>query len=237
MIPNSNFESKNIVEEPHSFEAIMRLWTKFFSMDTRFFLLEIPRTDGLNTLVGVIVYAVVITVNSMMTTALTFSETMSKIPLEYTEFMPDSSTILLISLCGGLIGTPLTFYIGNGILFGIAKLFGGRGEYAVQTYLQSLYIVPLGIITLVLYLISLVPILGNFIYYPVLFGVSIFGIILSVRSIKATHDFTTGRAVLVVIAPMIVVFALFACILIVSLSALGPASQGTFSNIIVQMLV
>lgn len=232
MIPNSNYENNNITVEPHSFENIIRLWMKIFSMDERFFLREIPRTDGLNTFVGVIVYAVVITVNSMLTTALTFSETMTNIPLEYVEFLPDSTTFLLVSLCGGLIGTPLTFYIGNGILYGIARLFGGSGDYAVQTYLQSLYIVPLGIITVVLYLISLVPILGNFIYYPVLIVVSIFGIILIVRSLKAAHDFSTGRAVLVIFAPMIVVFAIFTCILIFSLAALGPVSQGTFSNLV-----
>ncbi len=217
--------------EPRSFEEIIGLWPKIFRMNEAFFSNEVPRVSGTKTLVGVLVYAVIAAANAMLTTAMTFSETVAYLPTEYNEFFPSSTTFLMFSLCAGLIGTPITFYLGNGVLYTIARLFGGQGDFATQAYLQSLYLVPMGIIMVVLYFVSLVPLVGNIIYYPLLFAMSIFGIVLSIRSTKVAHRFSTGKALLTIFTPLIVVVILIACIMAVTFATFDPGDLGTFTNI------
>ncbi len=59
-----------------------------------------------------------------------------------------------------LVGTPIGFFIGQGILFGLAKAFGGQGAFTQQAYAFLLFQVPLGILG---GLFELIPIAGGFI--------------------------------------------------------------------------
>jgi hypothetical protein len=105
---------------------------------------------------------------------------------------------------GALISVPLGFFIGVGILYLIAKAFGGEGTFLAQGYTYLLFEVPLGIITSVL---SLIPILGGL----VAFAVGIYAIVLQIFSLMAVHRLSGGKATLVVFIPVIVVLVL-ACV-------------------------
>jgi len=89
------------------------------------------------------------------------------------------------------------FFIGNGILYLIAKAFRGQGTFLAQGYTNLLMAVPLGIISA---LASRVPLLGGL----VAFGVLIYTIILRIFSIMAVHRLSGGKATVVVLLPIAV---------------------------------
>ena len=118
---------------------------------------------------------------------------------------------------GQIIGVPLGFFIGVGILYLIAKAFGGQGTFLAQGYTYLLFEVPLGIITAVL---GLIPILGAL----VAIAVGIYALVLEIFSIMAVHRLSGGKATLVVFIPVIVVFVL-ACIAVFIIIAVVAASH------------
>ena len=118
---------------------------------------------------------------------------------------------------GQIIGVPLGFFIGVGILYLIAKAFGGQGTFLAQGYTYLLFEVPLGTITAVL---GLIPILGAL----VAIGVGIYALVLEIFSIMAVHRLSGGKATLVVFIPVIVVFVL-ACIAVFIIIAVVAASH------------
>ena len=102
---------------------------------------------------------------------------------------------------GQIIGVPLVFFIGVGILYLIAKAFGGQGTFLAQGYTYLLFEVPLGIVTA---LLALIPILGSF----VALAVGIYALVLQIFSIMAVHRLSGGKATLVVFIPVIVAVVL-----------------------------
>jgi len=113
---------------------------------------------------------------------------------------------------GNIIGVPIGFFIGMGILFLIAKMFGGSGTFLQQAYAFSLFYVP---IQLVSSIVGLVPILGSL----VAFVLGIYSIVLAVFAVSASHRLSTGKSVAVVLLPAAIVF-LLVCGLVFALVAL-----------------
>jgi hypothetical protein len=115
---------------------------------------------------------------------------------------------------------PLTiigFFIGTGIVYLIAKAFGGQGTFLTQAYTNLLFAVPLGILS---GLASLVPILGVI----VAFGLSIYSVVLNVFSVMAVHRLSGGKATAVVLIPAVIVFVLLILVIIgviVAAAAMG----------------
>lgn len=107
---------------------------------------------------------------------------------------------------GGLITAPIftivVFYIFSGILYVLAKVFGGTGDFTVQSYLLSLVAVPTGIVNSVL---GLVPVLGI-----LSIVVGLYAIFLDVYAIKSSHALDTTKAAVVVLIPVVVVIVLIA---------------------------
>lgn len=91
----------------------------------------------------------------------------------------------------------LSFFIGTGIRYLIAKAFRGQGTFLAQGYTDLLFSVPLGILSA---LVSRVPLLGS----VVAFGVSIYAIVLHIFSIMAVHRLSGGKATAVVLIPVAV---------------------------------
>jgi hypothetical protein len=117
---------------------------------------------------------------------------------------------------GSIITVPLIFFIWTGILFLIAKMFGGSGTFLQQSYARSLYYVPLmGISTIV----GLVPVLGGL----VAFGLLVYGTILNIFSVSASQRITTGKATAVVLLPAAIGLILL-CVLIGAIIALVVAA-------------
>ncbi len=119
----------------------------------------------------------------------------------------------------GIILAPIGFLIGTFITHLIAKLFGGTGEYARYAYLNAAIYAPLNVVNA---LISGVPIAGSCIGV----FVSIYGLVLTYFAIKANYNLTSGRAIGVLLAPLVLLVLLFVLLLIVIVAIAAAAGGG-----------
>jgi hypothetical protein len=99
----------------------------------------------------------------------------------------------------GLVGVvPLLFFLLMGIVFVLAKAFGGEGTFLEQCN-SSLYIqAPLGIFSK---LLALIPVVGR-ILNSVL---SLYGIVLQVFVIMAVHRLSRGKAIATILIPLLTI--------------------------------
>jgi hypothetical protein len=224
-----NLEESPIAEPigPRPFLEIPRLWLRVYEMTEEFFRNEIPRTSTSNTFYSILIYSVISLAFSIFQMLFTKSSNpFSELPMEagiYSLFTGMGLVCLVVII-------PVGFYISNGIYYGIASLLGGKGSFSSQAYIDSLFTVPIGVLSLILALFSVIPVIGWFIYSGLALIVSIFNIILTVRCYKAVHNFSTGRAVAVVFLPLVIM--IIPMCLIVVLALMGPGIGSIFSNII-----
>jgi hypothetical protein len=108
----------------------------------------------------------------------------------------------------GLIGVvPLLFFLLMGIVFLLAKAFGGQGTFLEQCN-SSLYIqAPLGIFSK---LLALIPVVGR-VLNSVL---SLYGIVLQVFVIMAVHRLSRGKAIATILIPLVTIGLLVAGIFV-----------------------
>jgi hypothetical protein len=104
-----------------------------------------------------------------------------------------------------IVVVPLMFLIGVGIYFLLAKMLGGNGDFGRYAYLNAAFSAPLGILTT---LLSLVPFAGCI--SPL---ITIYSLVLVYFATKAEHQMSSGRAIWVVLIPVLVVFMIFGCFL------------------------
>jgi hypothetical protein len=131
---------------------------------------------------------------------------------------------LLPIACGGAIagalGGLVSFFIYSGLYYVFARILGGRGEFAVQSYLLSLVAGPfslvMGIITPLMLLSAVQPVLV-FIPGLILFIVSVLALIMTVRVLKSTHSYGTWSALGTLFLPSIV-FCCFGALLSILLA-------------------
>jgi hypothetical protein len=118
---------------------------------------------------------------------------------------------------GSIISVPLGFLIGVGILWLLARLLGGVGEYGRYAYLSATYTAPL---TIVSALLGLVPFVGclSFILY-------IYQIVLSYYATKVEHQLSSGRALIVVLIPIIFTLLLVFCLVFFFVGMLATLMQ------------
>jgi len=102
-----------------------------------------------------------------------------------------------------IITVPLFFLISVGIYFLIAKVLGGTGDYGRYAYLNAAFSAPLGILTA---LLGMVPFVGCI--TPL---ISIYSLVLLYFATKAEHQMSSGRAIWVVLIPVLFVIALMLC--------------------------
>jgi hypothetical protein len=105
---------------------------------------------------------------------------------------------------GAIIAVPVGFLIGTFIMHLIAKMLGGQGEYSTFAYLSSTYQAPLTIVSSVL---SIIPFLGGCIGFLII----IYTYVESFFAIKTNYGLTSGRAVVAILIPLILLFIVFAC--------------------------
>ena len=122
-----------------------------------------------------------------------------------------------------VIGVVL-FAIFTVITQAIAGALGGTGNYSKLLYARSAAVAPLSIIYGVLGIIPVVSCL----VFPLL----IYGVWLDVIAVKATNQFSWGKAVMSSIGIWILLFILVAVLIIVVLALLGPSIGTVFSNIV-----
>jgi hypothetical protein len=215
------------------FSEIPGLWLKLPEMTGDFFKGEMVHVSASNTLIGVLILTGVIAIISSITSM--FSGYLGSLGLQEElqgiDFFAITGGLTIFQFCCALIVTPVSFYFSNGLTYLGARIFGGKGDYTTQAYLNSLYYVPVLLISSVLSLLGVIPIAGGCIVGIVGLGLSIYQFILSVRSMMVVHDLSAGQAVgsLLIIPGT---FLLIGICLIVLLALSGPAVGNIFSNII-----
>jgi hypothetical protein len=210
---------------PRPFSEIPGLWVKVLQMTEDFLAGEAPRASGSNTLISVLILAAISMVLSVISSLILGGVQTAFLPPEYRDVAAVGvGQNVLCTLCGGIVITVIGFYLSNGLSYLGARVLGGNGDFNTQTYLVSLFAVPAGIVSGVL---TLVPCLGLL----AALAVSIYAVVLNVRAIKVTHDLTTGKAVVAVLWPVVLILIL-ACLVVVVLALLGPAIGNVFENIV-----
>jgi hypothetical protein len=122
--------------------------------------------------------------------------------------------------CGALIGVPLSFLIGSGLYWLIAKLLGGTGSYENQTYLLGTFTAPLMIVNGI---VSIIPIAGG----CVAFLISIYTLVLTYFALKVSHDFTSGKAIATLLIPLLIGILLACCIIASVMTMMGALLGGS----------
>jgi len=108
--------------------------------------------------------------------------------------MLQSITIITIVLFQ-LVLTPVSFLAAGGILYLIARVFGGRGTFLEQIYVTLLFGVPLVILS---YLLLLIQATSSWLpYLPHLYSLVLF-----VLSLIAVHQLSRGKAIAVILIPV-----------------------------------
>jgi hypothetical protein len=211
---------------PRPFGEIFSLWLKVFQMDEPFFAAEAPRASNGNTLLALLIYAVVAVIFGLIQRQIGFRQLFLQ---RYFGNSPSFNIPICVPLVA-LVAVPLGYYIGIGLIHLAAKLLGARGtgSFTTLAYLVSLFYIPLGIVSTVL---SLIPCLGGLLSL----AVSIFVIVLSVRAIKVNYHFTTGQAVgayFIPVAVILVLVILIAVFVAVVVALLAPSMGNIFQNVI-----
>ncbi len=213
-------------EGSRPFHEIPPLWLRLPEMDESFFSEEVRHTSNLSTFLGVAVWACFATVCVAFMTVLR------------SLFVPDQASSMigvavLTGACITLIGSPIVFYLNTGINYLSALVFGGKGTFAAQAYLHSIYFVPLGIISALGTVLEVIPGVGVPLALLISLVVLVFDLLFEIRAFKVVHGFTGGRAAAAVLTPTLVLL-LFVCVpifIIAGLMVMGPMIGNTFSSI------
>ena len=121
------------------------------------------------------------------------------------------------SAFSSIIMTPIFFLIGASLFYLIGRLFGGSGDLGRYAYLLASFQAPIGIIGAIL---GLIPVAGSCLSLIL----SIYGLVLTYFATKVELNLTSGRAIAVILTPVIVFFVLIFC-LVVSMFGLISSMQ------------
>ena len=106
---------------------------------------------------------------------------------------PPFSSWSLIALVGVILG----FYDFEIVLFIFARLLGGKGSFGVQAYVQSLFYAPLAVLQQIF---AVIPTIGR----PLFILFAIYSLVPTTSSLKAAHGYSTWRAVITWLLPILV---------------------------------
>lgn len=100
-----------------------------------------------------------------------------------------------------IASTIVGFFIVVGIQYLLAKAFGGNGTFVQHGYNYLLFETPIAVVSSVL---GLIPVLGGLLAA----ALGIYGIVLNVYAVMASHRLSGGKATWVVLIPIIAIFLL-----------------------------
>mgnify|MGYP001347553080 CR=1 FL=1 len=110
------------------------------------------------------------------------------------------------ALFGGIIGAIVSFIIFAGLLQLVAKILGGTGSFGKYAYLLAAVYVP---VTLVNSVLGLVPLLGG----CIAFILWIYQLVLAYYATRVEHKLSSGRSIIVVLAPLVILLLIGCCFL------------------------
>jgi hypothetical protein len=166
---------------------------------------QLPAASWPNIWLGLAIYAVMRGIAGAINTAIYPSARIGNTVV--------SSGSPISSFIGGVIGALIGFFIAAGILYLLARAFGGVGTFVTYAFLLSLIWVPLGSIGAVL---GLLPFIG----WLVALAIGIFEIYLAILATASAHRLPLDRATWVVLIPVIVAVVLGLLLLIAAAAVL-----------------
>ena len=117
-----------------------------------------------------------------------------------------------------IIFGPITFLIGVGIYHVVASVLGGRGQFGRYAYLYATFGAPIIIVGSIL---GFLPAVGG-----CLGGIlGIYQVVLNYFALKVEYELSQGRAIVVVVAPLLVGMALAACLAIALVGMVASTFQ------------
>lgn len=136
------------------------------------------------------------------------------------------SFISVLSTYGQVLLIPLSLFVGTGLLFMLARAFGGNGKFLTQLYSSLLFLVPLGLIlNIVTLLLSLLPGVGSVLGFLAILGYLGYEGTLLGMMLMPVHRLSSGRAAGAVLS-LFGVAILLACVLGFIVAILLTASVG-----------
>lgn len=144
---------------------------------------------------------------------LAFSSTMGDALAELgtIDFLAGMDSILVMVILAGIlaiftcISSVLGLFISGVFQHFIALLFGGSGTFSRTVYALGAYLAPMTLLSTVVAIIPIVSCLS-----PLL---GIYSLVLNVRALAAAHNMVLARALMVVLLPSLVIFAIM-CLLL-----------------------
>ncbi len=189
------------------------------------YLAEIPNANWARTFAGVIALALINVVISLIFAGVV-SSSMNQLRDQLSRSgrtLPFDPTALTATTgIGAIITTPLFFILGAGVLYGLAKMFGGQGrDFMTHSYLLSLSYVPLGIAAAIL---NIIPGVGSFLGLAIL----IYRQYSQGLSMQASQNMQPGRAQLAAFLPFALSLVLVClCVIAAIFLVAGAAVNGS----------
>ncbi len=204
-------------------EALRQLPQQYIKVLTKpgaqTFAEEMGKADWGIVWVQLLIYAVIGAILSFLAT-LTNPRTVSTTTGSSSSISP--ATIQAITAGASLftiILIPVGFFIGVGVIYLFAKMFGGEGSFLQQAYTTLLFSVPIGIITSLLGLIPIVGTIGGLL--------GIYSIVLNIFSVMAVHRLSGGKATAAVLLPGAILLLLVCVGLIILIAVVAAAVRQT----------
>ncbi len=213
--------------EPGEEVPLVQIWLRYFTMTEDFFRRILVQANTEDTLISVLVYVIASMLTFLISSFGQLQQVTAMLGEEFGGQIPDLSPFLLGILISMIFIAPISFFLGTGIQFLGMRVFGGQGTFKQHAYILAMIIVPMTVLSFGLTLPSLVPGL-NCIAGLAGFGLSIFGIVIMVRGMKAVHNLSTGQTIAGLIVPPIILAIVAGCLL----SLLGSALMGMLGNLI-----
>ena len=110
------------------------------------------------------------------------------------------------ALVTGILSAIVTFILFAALLQLVAKVLGGTGNFGKYTYLLAAIYVP---VTFVSGVIGFVPLIGGCISLLLW----IYQLVLSYYATRVEHKLSSGRAIIVVLAPLVILLLIGCCFL------------------------
>jgi hypothetical protein len=104
---------------------------------------------------------------------------------------PVTSWVVLVPL-----GVVYGFYTFQIVLFLFARVLGGRGSFGTQSYVQALFYAPLAVVQQV---VVVIPTVGRLLFAVV----AVSSLLPTTTSLKAAHGYSSLRAILTWVLPVI----------------------------------
>lgn len=105
---------------------------------------------------------------------------------------------------GGIVGAFIAWVVGTGIFYGLAKMFGGEGDFQGLMRGNAYAAVPSAL--------GSIPFLG--------FVIGLWGVYLFILNVRENMALTTGKAVAVVLIPLAIVLFLVFLVVVFLVAAL-----------------